>query len=101
MILPDKHQLKLLIVFYKSTLTVNITSSVLLCIVGYPDILLAFGICFLSGGSILSLLFLEISKQNEYYFYYNKGLSKWTLLLSCFIINLFIGIMLIVASYYL
>ncbi len=98
MILLDKHRLKLLIVFYKSTLTLNITSSTLLCIVGYPDILLAFGICFLSGGSIFSLLFLEIGKQDEYYFYYNKGLSKWTLLLSCFIINIFIGVLLIIVS---
>jgi hypothetical protein len=53
--------------------------------------LLVFGACFLSAGTVLTLLYKETSKQHEYYFYYNMGLGRRTLMASCALGNLLIG----------
>jgi len=53
--------------------------------------LFTFGIAFLSAGTLITLLYKETSKQHEYYFFYNMGLSKRSLFLTCIIGNLVIG----------
>ena len=98
-----KNKLVLLVVFYKSTLILSIASSTLLACLNFfnvPAMLMAFGLCFLSGGTVISLLHKEMAKKDEYYFYYNKGLSKLTLILSCVTGNLIIGVSLITISIY-
>ncbi len=98
-----KNKLILLAVFYKSTLTLSIAISSLLAVLNIfniPAMFLAFGICFLSAGTVVTLLYKEMSKPHEYYFYYNKGLPKWLLILSCITGNLIIGIFLILISRY-
>jgi hypothetical protein len=60
----------------------------------------AFGFGFISAGTVISLLYKEISKQHEYYFYYNKGISKQTLILACVFTNLIIGMLLIIIGSY-
>jgi hypothetical protein len=62
--------------------------------------LFAFGVCFLSAGTVITLLYKETSKQNEYYFFYNMGLSKKALLLTCALGNLFVGLIFIVIFIY-
>jgi hypothetical protein len=103
MTIAVKNKLVLLGVFYKSTLTLSIAISALmatLSIFNIPGMLLVFGFCFLSAGTVISLLYKEMSKQHEYYFYYNMGLPKWSLILTCTIGNLLIGIILITLSAY-
>jgi len=101
--LPARNKLLLLTVFYKSTLLLSVLSSAAISIFrifSVPGMLLAFGFCLLSGGTVISLLHKEGYKQQEYYFYYNKGISKPQLLLTCIIGNLIIGLSLIALSRY-
>jgi len=94
----NKNQLKLLIVFYQSTLTLSIEASAMFAGMSFlhPMFMIpAFGAFLLSAGTVITLLYKETSKQHEYYFYYNKGLSKSMLILSCVIGNIFIGIIFI------
>jgi hypothetical protein len=103
MIASVKNKLTLLVVFYKSTLLLSAITSTLmavLAIFNIQNMLLLFGICFLSGGTVITLMHKEISKQHEYYFYYNKGIAKLPLLLTCILANLFIGIIIIIISNY-
>jgi hypothetical protein len=100
MTIPGKNQLKLLLLFYKSTLLFNIACGVILGAINFQLFFVAFGFGFLSAGTVISLLYKEISKQHEYYFYYNKGISKQTLILTCAIANLVIGILLIIIGSY-
>ena len=96
MTIPGKNQLKLFFVFYKSTLLFSITCGIALGALNFHDFFAAFGFSFLSAGTVISLTYKEISKQHEYYFYYNKGITKLTLILSCALTNFIIGVLLIV-----
>ncbi len=49
----------------------------------------------MTGGPILSIFYKEISKKNEYYFYYNRGISKVNLIAFSMILNMLTGIILI------
>jgi len=100
MAVPGKSQLKLLLIFYKSTLLFSIACGVMLGALNFQIFFVAFGFSFLSAGTVISLLYKEISKQHEYYFYYNKGISKQTLILTCVLTNLVIGILLIIIGSY-
>lgn len=103
MTLPARNKLILLTVFYKSTLLLSVLSSAAISIFrmfSVPDMMLAFGFCFLSGGTVITLLHKEGYKQQEYYFYYNKGISKPQLILTCIFGNLIIGLLLIALSSY-
>ncbi len=103
MLLPSKNKLRLLVVFYKSTLTLSIGISALMAafsVFNIAGMLLLFGFCFLSGGTVVTLLYKELSKKHEYYFYYNKGISKWALAFTCITGNLLIGISLITIAQY-
>jgi len=94
------NQFKLLFIFYKSTLLLSITCGVMLGAINFHLFFVAFGFGFLSAGSVISLTYKEISKQHEYYFYYNKGISKLALILSCILLNFAIGLSLILIETY-
>jgi hypothetical protein len=103
MTLPGRDKLILLLVFYKSTLLLSIVASSVMAILkifSVADMLLAFGLCFLSAGTVITLLHKEGYKQQEYYFYYNKGIPKWWLVATCITGNLITGIILIALSQY-
>ncbi|WP_158990990.1 hypothetical protein [Mucilaginibacter sp. L196] len=100
MTIPGKSQLKLVLVFYKSTLLFSIACGVMLGALNFPLFFVAFGFGFLSAGTVITLLYKEISKQHEYYFYYNKGITKQTLILTCILTNLVIGMLLIIIGSY-
>lgn len=95
---PARNKLVLLVTFYKSTLLLSIICSATLAILkifNVPDMMLMFGACFLSGGTVITLLHKEGYKQHEYYFYYNRGIGKLPLIIACIIGNLLIGILFI------
>jgi len=96
MTIPGKNQFKLLLIFYKSTLLFSIVCGITLGALNFHDFFTAFGFSFLSAGTVISLTYKEISKQHEYYFYYNKGITKLKLILSCALTNFIIGVLLIV-----
>jgi len=100
--LITKNQFKLLAVFYISTLTLSVAPSVMLAGLSSMNpvfMLFSFGLAFFSAGTLITLLYKETSKQHEYYFYYNMGLSKKSLMLTCIIGNLIFGGIFIVAFF--
>lgn len=47
---------------------------------------------FSTLGLLVGFIGFTTFKKDEYYFYYNLGITKWGLLKSSFIINILIGI---------
>lgn len=47
-----------------------------------------YSIWILTGGFVLSALYFEITRKNEYYFYYNMGLSKIKLILFAYTLHI-------------
>ena len=101
--LAVRNKLTLLAVFYKSTLLLSVSVSSILAMLrmfNVADMLLVFGFCFLSGGTVITLLHKEGYRKHEYYFYYNMGISRPLLMITCIIGNLGIGTILILLSNY-
>ena len=96
--------------FFKSTLVLNLASSVLFayCIFyllkNLPDPLPPFHIiyirCLMFGGPLLCFLYKEISRKNDYYFYYNRGITKIRLWTVNFLAYAFTGTLLINILHY-
>ena len=59
-----------------------------------------FMLSYFSGGFLLGILFFEIARKQEYYFYFNLGISKLRLVLISYLFNLVIILpFLIIAAY--
>jgi hypothetical protein len=63
-------------------------------------IIFSFIVWIMTGGFLLSAFYFEISRRNEYYFYYNLGLSKIKLLISAYLLNLIIVVPLLYIMHY-
>jgi hypothetical protein len=50
-------------------------------------IIFSFIVWIMTGGFLLSAFYFEITRKNEYYFYYNLGFSKIKLLLIAYLLN--------------
>lgn len=70
---------------------INALSSIAVGILSLVFGLYGFPIFYMTGGYFLSIFYFEISKKNQYYFYYNQGLTKSHLYLSSFIYNTLFG----------
>lgn len=93
----------------KVNLAISPLAALLWCIISSPSIqkgfkldmlVYLFAMSFLTGGFLLGLLFFEFSRNREYYFYYNQGISKLRLILMTYLLHVFIMVpVLILASY--
>ncbi|PHS64137.1 MAG: hypothetical protein COB12_08355 [Flavobacterium sp.] len=73
--------------------------------------MLLFGIAaafliFTTLGIFIGFLVFELLNKEEYYFYYNLGITKWKLFKVVFLINLIIGtpivlVLLLITSYFI
>jgi hypothetical protein len=64
------------------------------------NVLVLFIISFLTGGYLLGVLFFEFARKNEYYFFYNLGISKLRLILTSYLFHIILIIpILIIATY--
>ena len=85
--------------FYTSTI---IVCSVVSCMVALVSLIVrvpffvTFSISIATVGLFFSLLYKEISCPEQYYFYYNKGISKMKLYAFCELINVLIGTLILV-----
>ncbi|NOU47073.1 MAG: hypothetical protein HOO86_08430 [Bacteroidales bacterium] len=84
--------------FHKSTLIINWLFSMAISLLGFPFVI--FPIVTMTGGPFLSLFYKEIAHKNEYYFYYNRGISKLNLIIVSMIANILTGIILLTAFVY-
>ena len=60
------------------------------------DFIKTFYICFNTVGFIGGLYLYHIFNVNEYYYYYNKGLSKFKLIIGSVILNMIFSIISII-----
>lgn len=94
-------KVKLYWTFYKSTLILNLASSVFLSFILFagaqmtmkdpPHFIVIYTRCFMFGGPLICFYYKELSRKKEYYFYYNKGITKISLFITTLIICLLIG----------
>ncbi len=95
--------------YFKSTLVLNLSTSVLLAFIVFltlitlpdpPPLHLVYIRCCMFGGPLICLLYKEMSRKNEYYFYYNRGISKLSLFITTFSTYILIGYLLIMILRY-
>lgn len=63
-------------------------------------IIFCFMVWIMSGGFILSAFYYEFSRKNDYYFYYNLGMSKVKLMMNAYLLNFLIFIPVIILLKY-
>jgi len=61
----------------------------------------AFSVSLLTGSFLLALFFYEQRYPNQYYFYYNLGISKVGLIVGSYLINVALVIILFILKLYL
>jgi hypothetical protein len=96
--------------YLKSTLVLNLSSSVLLAFIVYltlvnsqdapPPLYVVYIRCCMFGGPLLCLFYKEMSRKNEYYFYYNRGISKLSLYITTLSTYILTGYLLIIILHY-
>ena len=77
--------------FYKSTITLNISVSFAIavtCMIFGGNFFVVFAGSFMSVGALVAFLYKEIFSPFEYYFYYNRGISKIKLIIFCLLFNI-------------
>jgi len=79
--------------FHKSTLFLNWVVSLISILL--TKSFLFVPITMMTVGPFLSLFYKEISSKNEYYFYYNRGISKINLIVVNLILNILTGLILL------
>ncbi len=79
--------------FHKSTLIINWTFSIAFSMILFSPLLIP--IVSMTGGPLISIFYKEISRKNEYYFYYNRGISKLNLVAISLILNVLFGVVLL------
>ncbi|HAQ66086.1 MAG TPA: hypothetical protein DCR43_09590 [Bacteroidales bacterium] len=95
--LPDKitmNQLLFYWTFHKSTLTLNWIFSVAIAMVMLSPWMIP--LASMTGGPLISLLYKEVARKNDYYFYFNRGLSKRALIVVSLLFNVATGILLLI-----
>jgi hypothetical protein len=96
--------------YFKSTLVLNLSASVILSVIVYmalkiypeppPPLHVVYIRCCMFGGPLLCLFNKEISRKNEYYFYYNRGISKLSLFITTLSTYMLTGYLLIIILRY-
>ncbi len=96
--------------YFKSTLVLNLSSSVLISFIVFkalenfpdspPPLYIVYIKCCMFGGPLLCLFYKEMSRKNEYYFYYNRGISKLSLYITTLSTYILVGYSLINILHY-
>jgi hypothetical protein len=68
--------------------------------ISLSTVLVYFVISFLTGGYLLGVLFFELARKNEYYFYFNLGISKLRLVLTTYLFHIILIIPLLIIAIY-
>ena len=91
--------------YYRSTIIVNICVSIAIILIASffheTDVsiyLFAASLAFI--GPSFAFLLKEIVRPLEYYFYYNRGISKIKLITFCLIVNTLLGIIISLIAFY-
>jgi len=87
--------------FYRKLILTSATMSVLIALVGtfISGTVFShkvFGLAYIFCAPLTHFFVYEVRNTNEYYFYYNLGLSKITLWVSTVLLSLTIGLILLI-----
>ncbi|MCX6334922.1 MAG: hypothetical protein NT092_11570 [Bacteroidia bacterium] len=97
------------LIYFTQVFKINVFASVLAAFISIPllkkgmtiEVFIIFCITFfMTGGIILGVLFHEMFRYKEYYFYYNLGISKIRLILICYLFHIIIAIPLLLIVHY-
>jgi uncharacterized membrane protein YqaE (UPF0057 family) len=77
--------MKVILLYYGELSLFNVPFSVVVGVLS-GDFWVGFALSLVSGGMILAVYFYENNKE-KYFFYFNKGISKRKLLVTAFILN--------------
>jgi len=87
---------KAILIFYQKLIIPSLIISGLLGFIGFRITgeisLKTIGISYIFFGLLFHYFIYEVRKGNEYYFYYNLGLSRLSLWIITFVLNLIIGL---------
>ena len=89
--------------FYKSTLTLNIIVSFVIALVVMVyggNFFIVFAVSFMSSGLFAALFYKEINCPMEYYFYYNRSISKIKLVVFCLLANILPSALILTIVFY-
>jgi len=96
--------LKIYWAFYKSTLTVNLVVSLTIGLIssgyGFAIGITVFAISLVSIGLFFAFLYKEVAFPQEYYFYYNLGISKIRLMIFCFLVSILLSAFILIIVHY-
>ena len=83
-------------IFYKKLILPSLAVSILLAIIfiGSVKITSGIGIAYIFITPFFHFLLYDLARPNEYYFYYNLGISKLVLWVSSIITSLIVSIIL-------
>ena len=84
--------------FYKSTVTINLVVSLAIGLVSTS--IIVFAVNLVTIGLFFTFLYKEIVCPQEYYFYYNQGISKIKLILFCLLVNIFPSTLILIILHY-
>jgi hypothetical protein len=65
-----------------------------------PVSITVFSICFVSIGLFFAFLYKEIACPHEYYFYYNRGISKIKLIFFCLFVSILPSALILIILHY-
>ena len=85
--------MKAILLFYTELSLFNVPFSLVVGLLS-GNFWFGFGLSLVSGGMMLSVYFYE-NKIEKYFFYFNKGISKRKLLVSAFILNVCIILLIV------
>lgn len=92
--------LRLLLAFYRSTLALNWAFSLACAIMAIPQLPKVLPISLMTSGSLLSFYYKSLSRKSDYFFYYNRGISKMQLFLFTAVMNIIVGAILYILLNY-
>jgi hypothetical protein len=92
-------EVRMLLNYYKDIQLMNLPLSLAAGIFGSIEgvFLKTFIVSFLSVGFLTSVYFFGQRKAGQYFFYYNKGFSKSKLVISTYLLNVIVVILLLIA----
>ncbi len=82
--------------YYKYVLIYNLTFSTAIALVLGP---LLGGLVFATFGLVLGIIIYNIIHKNQYYFFYNLGITKRKLMFNAFLINPFVSLLVCAVFY--
>ena len=80
-------------VYYKNCLVVNLLVSLMGAVISAPmgyRFPASLAMIFITAGYLFSIYLYDLRYQHQYFFYFNKGISRVELMLYTFILNLFV-----------